>query len=30
MINEARTILYEKLGIDNNQNNNSALVNFEK
>ncbi|MDD3145054.1 MAG: hypothetical protein PHV23_02985 [Candidatus Gracilibacteria bacterium] len=30
MINEAKTMLYEKLGIDNDQNNNSALVNFEK
>lgn len=30
MISEARTMLYEKLWIDNNQNNNNALENFEK
>jgi len=30
LINEAKTMLYEKLWIDNNQNNNSFLVNFEK
>ena len=30
MINEAKTMLYEKLWIDNNQNNNSSFENFEK
>jgi len=30
MINEAKTMLYEKLGIDNNIKNNSSFENFEK
>lgn len=30
MINEAKTMLYEKLWIDDNQNNNSSFENFEK
>jgi len=30
MINEAKTMLYEKIWIDNNQNNNSSLENFTK
>ncbi len=30
MINEAKTMLYEKLWIDENQNNNSSFENFEK
>jgi hypothetical protein len=30
MINEAKVMLYEKLGLDDNQNNNSSIENFEK